>query len=89
MAERTCHVMIAQRSCDEDNFLPMLSYVLKHGNVTVYEWKHGNGPPETTTSMSAGSQSAAVIAESADIDWGDEIGKLWDCNLLFIFIFLL
>ncbi|XP_064397823.1 CDK5 regulatory subunit-associated protein 3-like [Halichondria panicea] len=64
---------ITSKSCDEDNFLPMLSYVLKHGNVTVYEWKHGNGPPETTTSMSAGSQSAAVIAESADIDWGDEI----------------
>ncbi len=53
----------------------MLSYVLKHGNVSVYEWKHGNGPPATT--MSATTQSSAVTAESADIDWGDDIGELY------------
>ncbi len=54
----------------------MLSYVLKHGNVSVYEWKHGNGPPASTTSMSATTQSSAVTAESAVIDWGDDIGEL-------------
>ena len=39
------HTMHTLRGADE-TFLPMLSYILKHGNVTVYEWKHGNPPPE-------------------------------------------
>ena len=30
----------------DEKFLPMLSYILKHGNVSVYEWKHGKPPPE-------------------------------------------
>ncbi len=54
-----------------DNFLAMLSYVLKHGNVTVYEWKHGEAPPTTTPLTLMTAKTATTTAESADIDWGD------------------
>ncbi len=33
------------RSPGDSEFLPMLSFVLKRGNVTVYEWKYGEPPP--------------------------------------------
>ena len=68
---RSCD--LCYRSCDEDNFLPMLSYVLKHGNVTVYEWKHGKPPPTSSTSV-VNQSMVSVAAESADINWGEEIG---------------
>jgi len=29
---------------EESKFLPMLSYILKEGNVTWYQWKHGEPP---------------------------------------------
>ncbi len=52
----------------------MLSYVLKQGNVTVYEWRHGKAPPTTTPLTLVASQTPVQSAESANIDWGDEIG---------------
>lgn len=72
-----CHVIL-RRTCDEDNFLPMLSYVLKRGNVTLYEWKHGKAPPTTLPLTLVTTQTAVKNADSADIDWGDnEIGALF------------
>lgn len=43
----------------EDQFLPMLSYVLKHGNVTVYQWRHDEAP-ESHTPVWAGPEEPEI-----------------------------
>ena len=32
------------RPVQTEQFLPMLQYIMKNGNVTVYQWKHGVEP---------------------------------------------
>lgn len=50
-------------------FLPMLSYVMKNGNVTIYQWKHGT-EPEDRCQQSA-FDPRAVEEASEQIDWGE------------------
>lgn len=66
------HVTFYYRSCDEDHFLPLLSYILKHGNVTVYKWKHGTEPEANipTTKLTEVSSNDTI-----DIDWGEGTGE--------------
>ena len=63
------------RSCDEDNFLPLLSYILKHGNVTVYKWKNGTEPQ---TSMPTAILTELPSNDTIDIDWGESTGETLD-----------
>lgn len=50
----------------EDEFLPMLSYVLKNGNVTVYQWEHGEPPvPDQNQTL-----VPSVNGCEPNIDWG-------------------
>jgi hypothetical protein len=48
----------------EDQYLPVLSYILKHGNVTVYQWKHEEAPVPDQTERNGNE------AEEPGIDWG-------------------
>ena len=45
----------------------MLSYVLKNGNVTVYQWQHGEPPDQNQTETRV---NGCELDESA-IDWGE------------------
>ncbi|KAL5508879.1 hypothetical protein EMCRGX_G004141 [Ephydatia muelleri] len=65
---RTIH----NRRADE-KFLPMLSYILKHGNVTVYEWKHGNPPPEPQVQCVLPSSTNTANEGALEIDWGGDL----------------
>lgn len=51
---------------NSEQFLSMLSYILKHGNVTVYEWEHGEPPVQD--------QNQNAVTEDASIDWGLDSG---------------
>ena len=57
------------RKIDEEKFLPLLMYVLTHGNVTVYEWKHDEPPPDQNQN------GTGIKLENGngdfEIDWGD------------------
>ena len=33
------------RSCSDNEILSMLTYLITHGNTTVYQWEHGEIPP--------------------------------------------
>lgn len=66
----------------EEEFLPMLSYVLKNGNVTVYQWKHGEAPvpnqnqnepvpEEPSIDWGVGLDGPGIVAQDDGIDFGD------------------
>lgn len=55
---------------NSEQFLSMLSYILKHGNVTVYEWEHGE-PPVRDQNQNA---VTGNVTEDASIDWGLDSG---------------
>ena len=38
--------------CSESQVLSLLSFFIKNGNVTVYEWKNGAPPPVSTDAVS-------------------------------------
>ena len=59
------------RKIDEDTFLPTLMYVLIHGNVTVYEWKHNEPPPNQNQNGTGTALESEKVAEELEIDWGD------------------
>lgn len=63
------------RSCDEDNFLPLLSYILKNGNVTVYKWKHGIEPQTSIPHSTPHSTTVQIANDTIDIDWGEGPGE--------------
>ena len=44
-------------------------YVLTHGNVTVYEWKHDEPPPNQNQNETENTQGNET--EELEIDWGD------------------
>lgn len=50
-------------------FLPMLSYIMQKGNVTVYEWKHGVAPEPSKDC--AGQSTSEHEEDTVQIDWGD------------------
>lgn len=54
----------------DGTFLPMLSYILKHGNVTLYEWKHGNPPPEVKVQPAVAPPPSKADEAPLEIDWG-------------------
>lgn len=45
-------------------------YVLIHGNVTVYEWKHGVPPENQNTGRKDEVEEAAQSERDDEIDWG-------------------
>ena len=60
------------RKIDEEKFLPMLMYILTHGNVTVYEWKHDEPPPSQNQNVTEDKLGNGNVTEDlAEIDWGD------------------
>ena len=61
----------SDRKIDEDNFLPMLMYVLTHGNVTVYEWKYNEPPPNQNGQKSETDHDNGMTSDNLEIDWGD------------------
>ena len=48
----------------------MLSYILKNGNVTVYQWQHGEPPIPDQNQTPAAPTSGLVPDEELSIDWG-------------------
>ena len=63
--DRVC--VCARSMQNGELFLPMLSYILKNGNVTVYQWKHGQAP---TLTGQNGTTETETETEGG-IDWGD------------------
>ena len=59
------------RKIDEDTFLPTLMYVIIHGNVTVYEWKHNEPPPNQNQNGTGAELGSEKVADELEIDWGD------------------
>ena len=61
------------RKIDEEKFLPVLMYILTHGNVTVYEWKHDEPPPSQNQNGTGNKLENENENENGDfeIDWGD------------------
>lgn len=57
---------------DEEKFLPMLLFVLIHGNVTIYQWKHGVPPQDQNTAETTPVQPAQAERDEdvLEIDWG-------------------
>lgn len=58
---------------DEDQYLPMLSYVLKYGNVTVYQWRHGEPPALDQNQTPAENGN---VTEELRIDWELDTGMV-------------
>ena len=56
---------------NEEHFLPMLHFVLKNGNVTVYQWKHGE-PCSLSEPKKPEMDTSNMIVSELDIDWGVE-----------------
>lgn len=48
----------------------MLSYLLKNGNVTVYQWKHGQAPDLSANQNGNVSGHDGTGVEESGIDWG-------------------
>ena len=46
-------------------------YVLTHGNVTVYEWKYNEPPPNQNGQKGDNGLDNGTTSESLEIDWGD------------------
>ena len=64
-------VLYFNRTPAEEKFLPMLLFILIHGNVSIYQWKHGMPPPEKdTTGQFAEVTQSETNDESLEIDWG-------------------
>ena len=59
------------RKIDEEKFLPVLMYVLTHGNVTVYEWKHDEPPPDQNKNGTDIKLENENGNGDFEIDWGD------------------
>lgn len=49
----------------------MLMYILTHGNVTVYEWKHDEPPPSQNQNETEDKLGDGNVTEDLEIDWGD------------------
>ena len=47
----------------------MLSYILKNGNVTVYQWRYGKAPV-----VEQRQENRNVTEEEVGIDWGYSVG---------------
>ena len=71
-------MMIPVLTCRSDvgeNCLPLLHFILKHGNVTVFEWRAGKQPSRVEAAeLDFGSDTDEEIA-SKDVDNG-EVGCL-------------
>ncbi len=48
----------------------MLSYTLKYGNVTVYQWKHGQAPVPAARNGNGTEEHGTGTEEAVGIDWG-------------------
>ena len=59
------------RKIDEEKFLPVLMYILTHGNVTVYEWKHDEPPPNQNQNGTGVKLENGNESGDFEIDWGD------------------
>ena len=59
------------RKIDEEKFLPVLMYILTHGNVTVYEWKHDEPPPNQNRNGTGVKLENGNENGDFEIDWGD------------------
>lgn len=46
-------------------------YILTHGNVTVYEWKHDEPPPSQNQNGTGNKLENANENGNLEIDWGD------------------
>ena len=46
-------------------------YILTHGNVTVYEWKHDEPPPNQNQNETEDKLGNGNVTEDLEIDWGD------------------
>lgn len=57
------------RSVQLPQFLPMLSYIMQNGNVTVYQWKHGTVPEPTKNHELL--SITEHVEDMEQIDWGD------------------
>jgi hypothetical protein len=66
-------------SCDVTSLLPMLTYLVKNGNVTYYEYLHGKAPTEIVTS---------AVDENNDMCAEDEDEKVCYIVILDLLIFL-
>ena len=51
----------------------MLSYILKYGNVTVYQWRHGEPPALDQNQIPAENGN---VTEEPSIDWGLDTGMV-------------
>lgn len=57
-------------SSSDDQFLPMLHYVIENGNVTVYQWKYGTEPQvEIEPVVNEVNKTDTEVT----IDWGDDL----------------
>lgn len=59
----------SEHEVKETEFLPMLSYILKHGNVTVYQWQNGRPPVRDQNQTSVPRNGNRVRPEEFSIDW--------------------
>ena len=56
--------------CSESQVLSLLSFFIKNGNVTVYEWKNGIPPPVSTDPVSKMNFRATLkICKKFKLDW--------------------
>ena len=46
-------------------------YVLTHGNITVYEWKYNEPPPNQNGQKSETDRDNGLASDNLEIDWGD------------------
>lgn len=68
------------KQSDESKIIPMLNYIIEHGNTTVYEWKYGE-PPKSIEVIEKPPKNNNDLDEEIDlgeadlddeIDFGDE-----------------
>nr|CAG4646332.1 EOG090X07S9 [Macrothrix elegans] len=55
---------------NEESFLPVLQYIVEHGNTTVYEWRYGEPPLKIEEPQLLIETEPDPVAEDA-IDFGD------------------
>lgn len=59
---------VVKQESSQKNMCPMLEFICKYGNATVYQWRKGTVPKEIQKENSAGDSDA--VSNDTEIEWG-------------------